>query len=165
MSCFTGRTSRAALNALVDLGRPRMVQLAVMIDRGPPRVADPRGLRGEEYPHDAQRGGASAYRRARWGGAGGTGGARPEGVGMMAQTQGITAPADAPTEHRRHVLDLDDFFTGRDNCSAGLRGRDARGAGQKHQEGADIAGEGRPDALPGARARGRASPSSRRARC
>ena len=31
---FTGRTSRAALNALVDLGRPRMVQLAVMIDRG-----------------------------------------------------------------------------------------------------------------------------------
>lgn len=31
---YTGRTARAALNALMDLGRPRMVQLAVMIDRG-----------------------------------------------------------------------------------------------------------------------------------
>jgi pyrimidine operon attenuation protein / uracil phosphoribosyltransferase len=31
---FTGRTIRAALNALVDYGRPRAVQLAVMIDRG-----------------------------------------------------------------------------------------------------------------------------------
>jgi pyrimidine operon attenuation protein/uracil phosphoribosyltransferase len=31
---FTGRTVRAALNALNDYGRPRVVQLAVMIDRG-----------------------------------------------------------------------------------------------------------------------------------
>lgn len=31
---FTGRTIRAALDALVDFGRPRMVQLAVMVDRG-----------------------------------------------------------------------------------------------------------------------------------
>jgi pyrimidine operon attenuation protein/uracil phosphoribosyltransferase len=31
---FTGRTVRAALNALNDYGRPRAVQLAVMIDRG-----------------------------------------------------------------------------------------------------------------------------------
>jgi pyrimidine operon attenuation protein / uracil phosphoribosyltransferase len=31
---FTGRTVRAALNALVDFGRARCVQLAVMIDRG-----------------------------------------------------------------------------------------------------------------------------------
>jgi pyrimidine operon attenuation protein/uracil phosphoribosyltransferase len=31
---FTGRTVRAALDALIDLGRPRMVQLAVLIDRG-----------------------------------------------------------------------------------------------------------------------------------
>lgn len=31
---FTGRTVRAALNALNDYGRPRSVQLAVMIDRG-----------------------------------------------------------------------------------------------------------------------------------
>ena len=31
---FTGRTIRAALNALNDYGRPRSVQLAVMVDRG-----------------------------------------------------------------------------------------------------------------------------------
>lgn len=31
---FTGRTVRAALNALMDLGRPLVVQLAVLVDRG-----------------------------------------------------------------------------------------------------------------------------------
>ena len=31
---FTGRTVRAALNALVDFGRAKCVQLAVMVDRG-----------------------------------------------------------------------------------------------------------------------------------
>jgi pyrimidine operon attenuation protein/uracil phosphoribosyltransferase len=31
---FSGRTVRAALDALADLGRPRVVQLAVLVDRG-----------------------------------------------------------------------------------------------------------------------------------
>ena len=31
---FTGRTVRAALDALIDMGRPSKVQLAVLIDRG-----------------------------------------------------------------------------------------------------------------------------------
>ena len=31
---FTGRTSRAAINAVLDLGRPKMIQMAVLIDRG-----------------------------------------------------------------------------------------------------------------------------------
>ncbi len=31
---YTGRTVRAALDALMDFGRPRTVQLAVLIDRG-----------------------------------------------------------------------------------------------------------------------------------
>lgn len=31
---FTGRTARAALDAVMDLGRPERVQLAVLIDRG-----------------------------------------------------------------------------------------------------------------------------------
>jgi pyrimidine operon attenuation protein/uracil phosphoribosyltransferase len=31
---FSGRTVRAALDALKDLGRPRLVQLAVLVDRG-----------------------------------------------------------------------------------------------------------------------------------
>jgi pyrimidine operon attenuation protein/uracil phosphoribosyltransferase len=31
---FTGRTIRAALDALIDLGRPKMIQLAILVDRG-----------------------------------------------------------------------------------------------------------------------------------
>ena len=31
---FSGRTTRAALDALNDLGRPKRIQLAVLVDRG-----------------------------------------------------------------------------------------------------------------------------------
>ena len=31
---FTGRTIRAAMDALIDMGRPKAIQLAVLIDRG-----------------------------------------------------------------------------------------------------------------------------------
>lgn len=31
---YTGRTVRAALDALIDLGRPRAIRLAVLVDRG-----------------------------------------------------------------------------------------------------------------------------------
>jgi len=31
---YTGRTVRAAMDALIDHGRPRMIQLAVLVDRG-----------------------------------------------------------------------------------------------------------------------------------
>jgi pyrimidine operon attenuation protein/uracil phosphoribosyltransferase len=31
---YTGRTVRAAMDALIDLGRPRSIQLAVLVDRG-----------------------------------------------------------------------------------------------------------------------------------
>jgi len=31
---YTGRTSRAALDALMDIGRPASIQLAVLVDRG-----------------------------------------------------------------------------------------------------------------------------------
>jgi pyrimidine operon attenuation protein/uracil phosphoribosyltransferase len=31
---YTGRTIRAAMDALVDFGRPRTIQLAVLVDRG-----------------------------------------------------------------------------------------------------------------------------------
>jgi pyrimidine operon attenuation protein/uracil phosphoribosyltransferase len=31
---YTGRTVRAALDALVDVGRPKAVRLAVLVDRG-----------------------------------------------------------------------------------------------------------------------------------
>ena len=31
---FTGRSTRAAMDALIDMGRPKSIQLAVLIDRG-----------------------------------------------------------------------------------------------------------------------------------
>lgn len=31
---YTGRTVRAALDALIDMGRPQLIQLAVLVDRG-----------------------------------------------------------------------------------------------------------------------------------
>ena len=31
---FTGRTARAAMDAICDMGRPSLIQLAVMVDRG-----------------------------------------------------------------------------------------------------------------------------------
>jgi pyrimidine operon attenuation protein/uracil phosphoribosyltransferase len=31
---FTGRTVRSALNAIMELGRPRLIELAVLVDRG-----------------------------------------------------------------------------------------------------------------------------------
>ena len=31
---FTGRTVRSALNAIMELGRPRYIELAVLVDRG-----------------------------------------------------------------------------------------------------------------------------------
>ncbi len=31
---YTGRTARAALGALIDIGRPQLIQLAVLVDRG-----------------------------------------------------------------------------------------------------------------------------------
>ncbi len=31
---FTGRTIRAAMDSIIDLGRPKEIQLAVLVDRG-----------------------------------------------------------------------------------------------------------------------------------
>jgi len=52
---YTGRTVRAALDALMDWGRPRAVQLAVLVDRGLrelPIQADYVGMTLETEPHD-----------------------------------------------------------------------------------------------------------------
>ena len=52
---YTGRTIRAALDALVDYGRPRGVQLAVLVDRGHrelPIQPDFAGLRVETRASD-----------------------------------------------------------------------------------------------------------------
>lgn len=54
---MTGRSIRAALDAMADLGRPRRVWLAVLVDRGPafrelPIAADFAAMTYETAPHD-----------------------------------------------------------------------------------------------------------------
>jgi pyrimidine operon attenuation protein / uracil phosphoribosyltransferase len=52
---FTGRSVRAAINALSDFGRPRMIRLAVLVDRGGrelPIHADFVGLTLKDVPAD-----------------------------------------------------------------------------------------------------------------
>ena len=53
---FTGRTVRAALDAIVDLGRPTAIRLAVLVDRGHrelPISADYVGARVETTKHES----------------------------------------------------------------------------------------------------------------
>jgi pyrimidine operon attenuation protein/uracil phosphoribosyltransferase len=53
---FTGRTIRAAMDGLMDLGRPRMIQLAVLVDRGHrelPIRADFVGKNVPTAPHES----------------------------------------------------------------------------------------------------------------
>jgi len=51
---YTGRSVRAAMDALRDYGRPRMIQLAVLIDRGH-REQEHRRLTGQgEHHHERQ---------------------------------------------------------------------------------------------------------------
>jgi len=52
---FTGRTIRAAMDAIMDYGRPKTVQLAVLADRGGrelPIQPDYTGLRAVILPHE-----------------------------------------------------------------------------------------------------------------
>jgi len=51
---YTGRSVRSALDALTDLGRPKAIRLAVLVDRGLrelPIQADFVGLRADTEPH------------------------------------------------------------------------------------------------------------------
>lgn len=53
---FTGRTIRAALDALMDFGRPKRIELAVLIDRGHrefPIKADYIGIDLPTSPHES----------------------------------------------------------------------------------------------------------------
>ena len=62
---YTGRTIRAALDALIDFGRPRAIQLVVLVDRGHRELPIKAGLRRQE-PADvaqAERPGAAAGNR------------------------------------------------------------------------------------------------------
>ena len=50
---YTGRTVRAALDALLDYGRPRRVQLAVLIDRGHRELPIQADVVGKKVPTSA----------------------------------------------------------------------------------------------------------------
>lgn len=49
---YTGRTVRAALDALIDFGRPKAVQLAVLIDRGHRELPIHADVVGKTVPTD-----------------------------------------------------------------------------------------------------------------
>jgi pyrimidine operon attenuation protein/uracil phosphoribosyltransferase len=51
---YTGRTVRAALDALIDFGRPRQVMLAVLIDRGHRELPIHADVIGKTVPTDAE---------------------------------------------------------------------------------------------------------------
>ena len=51
---YTGRTIRAALDALIDFGRPKSVQLAVLIDRGHRELPIHADVVGKTVPTDRQ---------------------------------------------------------------------------------------------------------------
>src|SRR6266404_1917902 len=50
---YTGRTVRAALDALIDFGRPKAVMLAVLIDRGHRELPIHADVIGKTVPTDA----------------------------------------------------------------------------------------------------------------
>jgi pyrimidine operon attenuation protein/uracil phosphoribosyltransferase len=50
---YTGRTVRAALDALIDFGRPRSVMLAVLVDRGHRELPIHADVIGKTVPTDA----------------------------------------------------------------------------------------------------------------
>jgi pyrimidine operon attenuation protein/uracil phosphoribosyltransferase len=52
---YTGRTVRAALDALLDYGRPKRVELAVLIDRGAPELPIFASYAGKSVELDEQK--------------------------------------------------------------------------------------------------------------
>jgi pyrimidine operon attenuation protein/uracil phosphoribosyltransferase len=51
---FTGRTIRAALNSIMDYGRPKRIQLAVLVDRGHRELPIRADFVGKNVPTSAQ---------------------------------------------------------------------------------------------------------------
>jgi pyrimidine operon attenuation protein/uracil phosphoribosyltransferase len=51
---FTGRTVRAALNALMDIGRPKQIQLLVLVDRGHRELPVKADIVGKNVPTSLQ---------------------------------------------------------------------------------------------------------------
>ncbi len=52
---YTGRTTRAALDALIDFGRPKAIQLIVLVDRGHRELPIKADYVGKNLPTAAER--------------------------------------------------------------------------------------------------------------
>ena len=61
---FTGRTVRAALDAITELGRPRAVQLAVLVDRGHRELPIRADFVGKNLPTNGPKTSGSAWPRS-----------------------------------------------------------------------------------------------------
>ena len=126
---FTGRTIRAALDALTDFGRPRAVQLAVMVDRGHRELPIRPDYVGKNLPHPPRRGGrrapSTASTSARW---------SSQGTGdVMNGRRGDELGGGAAV---KHLLSVDDLGTpGSKRCLAHHR-QLRRGLAPRHPEGA-----------------------------
>ena len=62
---YTGRTVRAALDELIDFGRPARIELAVLVDRGHRELPIRADYVGQDADHDARRDRAGACSRRR----------------------------------------------------------------------------------------------------
>lgn len=51
---YTGRTARAAMEAIIDMGRPRTIQLAVLVDRGHRELPIRADIVGKNIPTSRQ---------------------------------------------------------------------------------------------------------------
>ena len=83
---YTGRTTRAALDALFDQGRPARVQLLVLIDRGRRELPIEATFVGREVQTSRARDHRSQIAGNRWhrkGSAGGEGRAKPDSRGAV----------------------------------------------------------------------------------
>ena len=65
---YTGRTIRAALDALIDFGRPQAIQLVVLVDRGHRELPIKADYVGKNLPTAAARAGARSGSPRRTGG-------------------------------------------------------------------------------------------------
>ena len=92
---FTGRTVRAALDQLIDFGRPARIELAVLVDRGHRELPIRADYVGRVAHHLPRRGGAGAAPR---GGREGRGGARPRRARRAPARQGGPAGAAGASE-------------------------------------------------------------------
>jgi len=63
---FSGRTTRAAMDALNDFGRPKRIQLAVLVESRPPGIANQSGFRRKKCADRAERNCRCAVERDGW---------------------------------------------------------------------------------------------------